>query len=82
VFAAAPRTTLTAAIQGERPWGDDPAFIADAEVALEAALDALPRGGTLIVTGSFYLAGRLRSTLRRRSEATRHERAPRYDSTS
>ncbi|MDZ7707285.1 MAG: Mur ligase family protein [Trueperaceae bacterium] len=79
VFAHAPRTTLTAAISGERPWGDDPAFVADAEVALAAALDALPPDGTLIVTGSFYLAGRLRSTLRRRSDATRRERAPRYD---
>lgn len=77
VFAHAPRTTLTAAIPNERPWHDDPAFVADAEDALEAALEALPRGGTLIVTGSFYLAGRLRPTLRRRSDATGRGRAPR-----
>ncbi len=78
VFAGAPRLTLTAAAPDERPWHDDPAFVADAVGALETALAALPPGGTLIVTGSFHLAGRLRPTLRRLAEATGHARGPRY----
>lgn len=78
VFANAPRLTLTAVTADERPWNDDPAFVADAGDALDTALAALPPGGTLIVTGSFHLAGRLRPTLRRRAEATGPERGPRY----
>lgn len=63
-FGAAPRMILTAAVPGERPWGDDPAFEPDAERALAIALAGLPAGGTLVVTGSFHLAGRLRPVLR------------------
>lgn len=72
-FAASPRLTLVPALPGERPWGDDPAFVADAGAALDAALAALPPGGTLLVTGSFYLAGRLRPELRGRSAAQARE---------
>jgi dihydrofolate synthase/folylpolyglutamate synthase len=68
-FASSPRLTLTSAFAGERPWGDDPAFVADPEAALAQALAALPPGGTLLVTGSFYLAGRLRPELRARADA-------------
>lgn len=70
VFASAPHLTLAPALPGERPWGDDPAFVDDAEDALETALASLPPGGMLLVTGSFYLAGRLRPALRRRAQAT------------
>ena len=61
---AAGQVTLTAAEPGERPWGDDPRFVADAEGALHHALEALPPGGLLLVTGSMHLAGRLRPRLR------------------
>jgi len=77
-FVDAPRLTLTAVTPGERPWNDDPAFVADAGDALESALAALPIGGTLIVTGSFHLAGRLRPAIRLRSAATGDARDPRY----
>jgi dihydrofolate synthase/folylpolyglutamate synthase len=69
-FGPARPTVLTSALPGERPWGDDPAFVADPEAALAAALAALPPGGTLVVAGSFYLAGRLRPLLRARAAAT------------
>ena len=72
-FASAPRLTLVPALPGERPWGDDPAFVTDAEAGLDAALGALPPGGTLLVTGSFYLAGLLRPELRARSDARARE---------
>jgi dihydrofolate synthase/folylpolyglutamate synthase len=72
-FAAAPRLTLVPALPGERPWGDDPAFVDDPVEALEQALAALPPGGTLLVTGSFYLAGRLRPELRARAESSARE---------
>jgi len=81
-FVGAPRLTLTAVTPGERPWNDDPAFVPDPATALEAALAALPIGGTLIVTGSFHLAGRLRPTLRLRAAATGQGPGPRYASTS
>ena len=81
-FADAPRLTLTAVTSGERPWNDDPAFVPDPATALEAALAALPIGGTLIVTGSFHLAGRLRPTLRLRAAATGQGPGPRYAPTS
>lgn len=64
-FAGSPRLLLTAAIAGERPWGEADGFVADPEEALTRALAGLPRGGTLVVTGSFHLAGRLRPLLRR-----------------
>jgi len=81
-FADAPRLTLTAVTPSERPWSDDPAFVADAGDALASALAALPIGGTLIVTGSFHLAGRLRPTLRLRAAATGQGPGPRYAPTS
>lgn len=67
-FGSVARTTLTAARPDERPWGDDPAFHPDADAAFDAALAALPRGGTLAVAGSVHLAGRLRPRLRRLAE--------------
>lgn len=76
-FGAARPTVLTAAVPGERPWGDDPAFVADPEAALAAALAALPPGGTLVVAGSFYLAGALRPLLRARAAATVPSARPR-----
>lgn len=69
-FGPGRATVLTAALPGERPWGDDPAFVADPEAALAAALATLPPGGTLAVAGSFYLAGALRPLLRARAAAT------------
>jgi Folylpolyglutamate synthase len=38
----------------------------DAHEALSQALAHLPEGGTLVVTGSFYLAGTVRPWLRAR----------------
>lgn len=38
--------------------------LSDPEAALLAALEATPAGGTLVVTGSFYLAGALRPRLK------------------
>lgn len=75
-FADAPCRTLTVAVPGESPWGSEPGVIDDPVAALEVALDALPPGGTLAVTGSFYLAGLLRPLLRARSA----EAAPTADS--
>jgi len=63
-FAEVHEVTLTCAVRGERPWGDHPAFIADPEAALAHALESLPEGATLVVTGSFYLAGLLRPRIR------------------
>lgn len=39
-------------------------FVANPVAALHAALAAVPAGGTLVVAGSFYLAGAVRATLR------------------
>lgn len=45
-------------------------FLASPGAALEAALEACPAAGLLVVGGSLYLAGELRATLRQLSTAT------------
>lgn len=42
-------------------------YVARPRDALEAALEQTPAGGTLLITGSFYLAGELRPLLRARA---------------
>lgn len=68
-FGDVARLVRVAVQRGERPWGDADT-LDDAEAALEEALATLPRGGTLVVAGSFYLAGRLRARLREAEGAT------------
>lgn len=65
--ARASAVVLTAAAEGERP-PTAPArltaeTIADPHEALAKALTLTPEGGTLVIAGSLYLAGRLRARL-------------------
>lgn len=63
----AARVILTEAAAGEPPLPDVTGrrFVADPVSALRQALDETPPGGTVLVAGSLYLAGRVRPTLRR-----------------
>lgn len=63
LFERFERVTLTVAVAGETPFGEE-RTINDPIVALRSALADLPPGGTLAVTGSFYLAGAVRPWLR------------------
>ncbi len=60
-FTHLPVVTRTVAVAGDDVAGD---VIEDPLAALARALACLPEGGTLLVTGSFYLAGIVRPWLR------------------
>lgn len=67
--SAAAGVVLTEAAAGEGAGvaATGRSFVADPGRALELALRRCPEGGTVVVAGSLYLAGRLRPLLRRRS---------------
>jgi dihydrofolate synthase / folylpolyglutamate synthase len=69
--AAAAWTIVTGADAGEGPgpWPADE-HVVDPGAALARALDRAGEGGTVVVAGSLYLAGRLRSELRRLAAAS------------
>lgn len=64
--ASAARVILTEAHPGELPVPDpaDRRFVIEPARALDAALEATPSGGLLVIAGSFHLAGALRPRLR------------------
>ncbi len=62
--------TVITELPGEEPVEMDGALrIGDNRAALRAALDRTPGGGTLVVAGSLYLAGNLRSLISELSRA-------------
>lgn len=73
--AGAREVVLTAAAEGDEPpaapSGTAATTILDPQAALEAALDATPPGSTVVIAGSLYLAGRLRSRLTSDAAAAR-----------
>lgn len=72
---------VTEAAAGERPLPDlgDRRFIPEPVAALRAALQEAPPGGTVVVAGSLYLAGRVRPALRRMVRAAAATPAGRRD---
>ncbi|MEX2502001.1 MAG: hypothetical protein WD336_06470, partial [Trueperaceae bacterium] len=74
------RAVLTAVVAGERPFGDDVRFVAEPREALARALADAPAGGTVAITGSFWLAGTLRPLLR--TDPFRPEQRPEADAST
>lgn len=76
--ARAGAVILTEAAEGEPPLADPGGrrFLPDPGRALRAAVEATPPGGTVVVAGSLYLAGRVRPLLRRLARAAPRPRPP------